>query len=90
MDNTVVKSMLDTVEKVFEATHKTISSMENGQRMQVKNLVQSVSESLSMDSKQTLPLVNHYLQHTNIAYVTRGKNGGVIKGTRPAKPVSQV
>lgn len=85
--STSVKSMLETVERVFQATHVAVSALQDGQRMQVKELAQSVSLTVGMEPKYVLPFVNHYVHHTNVVYVTRGKKGGVVKGVRPAKQV---
>ena len=77
--------MLETVERVFHAAHVTVSGMQDGQRMQVKELAQAVSLSVGLEAKQVLPFVTHYLHNTDIAYVTRGKKGGIVKGTKPLK-----
>jgi hypothetical protein len=42
---------------------------------------------LGQDPKEVLAFVNYFAHKTDIAYVTRGKNGGVVKGTKPVKVV---
>lgn len=83
--STSVKSMLETVERVFQSAHTVVSGMQDGQRMQVKELAQTVSLSVGLEAKHVLPFVTHYLHNTDIAYVTRGKKGGIVKGVKPLK-----
>ena len=52
-----------------------------------KELAQAVGTAVTMEPKQVLGFVNHFAHNTDIAYVTRGKNGGIIRGTKPAKVV---
>lgn len=83
-----VKSMLETVEAIFQTAQSAVSVMQHGERMQVKELTQAVSSTLSMDPKNVLPFVNYYIHNTDLVYVTRGKNGGIIRGTRTEKTVT--
>lgn len=78
--------MLETVERIFEATHATVDSMNDGERLQLKELAQTVGLAVAMEPKHVLGFVNHFVHNSDIAYVTRGKNGGVIKGVKTAKP----
>ena len=83
--NANIKSMLEDMERILEAAHTTISSMQPGNRKQIKELAQDVGMALGQDPKEVLAFVNYYAHKTDIAYVTRGKNGGIIKGTKPVK-----
>jgi hypothetical protein len=83
--NVNIKSMMETVERIFEAAHVTIESMSVGDRIQIKELAQTVALAVAMEPKHVLGFVNHFAHHTDIAYVTRGKNGGIIRGTKPVK-----
>lgn len=85
--NTSVQPMLETVEKIFTAAHTIVESLQVGERIQVKELAQSVGLAVAMDPKHVLGFVNHFAHNTELAYVTRGKNGGVIRGARPVKVV---
>lgn len=85
MSNANIKTMMETVQSVFDAAHAAIESMSVGQRIQIKELAQTVGLAVAMEPKHVLGFVNHFVHHTDIAYVTRGKNGGVIRGTKPAK-----
>lgn len=83
---------METVQSVFEAAHAAIESMAVGERIQIKELAQTVGLAVAMEPKHVLGFVNHFVHHTDIAYVTRGKNGGVIRGVKPAsstKPVKK-
>ena len=73
--------------QVFEAAQQAIESMQDGERIQIKQLAQVVGLAVAKDPKEVLGFVNHFAHDTSLAYVTRGKNGGIIKGTKPAKVV---
>ena len=87
MSNADIKEMLATIEPVLETAHQIVSKLNDGERIQIKKLAQDVGNTLSLDPKEILGFVNHFAHNTKIAYVTRGKNGGVVKGVRPAKVV---
>lgn len=86
-NNANIKSMLETVERIFEAAQVVIEGMATGDRIQIKELAQTVALSVGMEPKNVLGFVHHFAHNTDVAYVTRGKHGGVIKGTRTAKVV---
>lgn len=74
-------------QRVYEAAESTIQSMQDGERVQIKQLAQVVGSALSEDPKVVLGFVNYFAHHNSLAYVTRGKNGGIIRGSRPIKVV---
>lgn len=82
--------MLETVDRIFEATASTLSTMNDGERIQLKELAQTVGLAVAMEPKHVLGFVNHFVHNSDVAYVTRGKNGGVIKGVKSAKPAKTV
>jgi hypothetical protein len=84
-NNPNIQSMLETAERIFVATHQVLSAVADGGRIQIKELAKTVGLMIGMEPKLVLNFVNHYVHHTDIAYVTRGKNGGVIKGQKPIK-----
>lgn len=73
--------------QVFAAAEQVIETMQDGERIQIKQLAQTVGVALSTDPKHVLGFVNHFAHDNSLSYVTRGKNGGIIKGTKPAKIV---
>lgn len=75
------------VEEVLQATRTVVEAMQPGERKQIKELAQLVGSMLSKEPKEVLNLISLFAHNTNIAYVTRGKNGGVVKGVRPARTV---
>lgn len=85
--NLDVEQMLADIKPILEATHTAIAAMADGERIQIKDLAQTVGLAVAKSPKEVLSFVNHFAHHTNIAYVTRGKNGGIIKGVKPAKVV---
>ena len=64
-----------------------MKTMTEGDRIQIKQLAQTVGLAVAKDPKDVLGFVNHFAHHTSLAYVTRGKNGGIIKGVRPVRVV---
>jgi len=87
MSNANVQSMTETANRIFEAANTIVESMKSGERKQIKELAVDVGSAIGMEPKRILGFVNHFAHETNIAYVTRGKNGGLIKGSRPVKVV---
>lgn len=85
--NKEIKTMLETVETVFNATHTALSSMQDGERTSLKDLAKTVGLSVSLDPKQVLKFVDHFVHNTTVAYVARGQNGGIVKGVKTAKTV---
>ena len=84
-NNANIRSMLETVERIFEAAQLVVENMSDGDRIQIKELAQRVASAVSLEPKNVLSFVHHFAHNTDVAYVTRGKHGGIIKGTRPAK-----
>jgi hypothetical protein len=87
MSSKDVESITAYSKQVYEAAENAVAAMQDGERMQIKQLAQAVGTALSEDPKKVLGLVNLYAHVTSLAYVTRGKNGGIIRGTKPAKVV---
>lgn len=85
--NTDVQEMLVDIQRVLEAAHTVIESMQLGERKQIKTLAQDVGAIVGKEPKEVLGYVNDFAHHTKIAYVTRGKNGGIIRGVKPVKVV---
>ena len=82
-----IEVMLTFSRQVFEAAQNVVASMKDGDRVQIKTLAQTVGLAMSKDPKDIFGFVNHFAHNTTIAYVTRGKKGGVVKGVRPVKVV---
>lgn len=87
MSSKDVERMTAFSKQVYEAAELALAGMKDGERMQIKDLAQTVGQTLSEDAKKVLGLVNLFVHDTSLAYVTRGKNGGIIKGTKPVKVV---
>ncbi|CAB4196853.1 hypothetical protein UFOVP1290_373 [uncultured Caudovirales phage] len=87
------KQMVEVVESILKASHSAVEAMADGDRTQVKELAKTVALSLSMEPKHVLSFVDYYVHNSDVVYVSRGKNGGVVRGTKPAKtdkPVKKV
>lgn len=78
--------MMSTVGRIFEATEATLNGMKDGERMQLKELTETVSSAVNMDAKYVLGFVSHFVHNTDMAHVLRGKKGGVIKGAKVVRP----
>lgn len=85
--NINILNMLETVQNIFEATNSVISNMNDGDRIQLKELAQTVGMAVAMEPKHVLSFVNYFVHNSDIVYVTRGKNGGVVKGNKVSKIV---
>ena len=81
-----MQSMLETAKSIFNAAQTIVDGMPDGTRKQIKELACEVATAVSLEPKQVLGFVLHFAHHTNVAYVTRGKNGGLVKGTKTIKP----
>lgn len=86
-NNTDVKDIMVDIESVLVATHGVVAAMQPGERKQIKELANDVGAVMGKDPKEVLGFVNHFAHKTKIAYVTRGKHGGLVRGTRPVKVV---
>ena len=83
--NKNIRQQLESVEKMFVATHASLDAMADGDRIQLKELAKIVGLAVAMEPKHVLAFVSHYVHNTDIAYITRGKKGGIIKGARAVK-----
>ncbi len=83
--NANVKSQLEVVERIFNATFSILDKMADKDRMQIKKLAQEVATTVNMKPEVVLGFVNYFAHNNDIAYVTRGKHGGIIKGVMPVK-----
>jgi hypothetical protein len=87
MSSKDVERMTAFSQQCYEAAEHAIEAMQDGDRIQIKQLAQVVGLAVAKDPKEVLGFVHHYAHDNSLAYVTRGKNGGIIKGTKPAKVV---
>jgi hypothetical protein len=87
MSTNDIQTMTETAKSIFEATGAIIDKMQDGDRKQIQELADEVGSAVSMESKKVLGFVSHFIHNSSVVYVSRGKNGGIIKGIRPAKVV---
>jgi hypothetical protein len=87
MSNTNIQEIMKDIERVMEATHTVVETMQVGDRKQLKVLAQEVAALVSKSPKEIVSFVNHFAHNTSIAYVSRGKNGGIVRGVRQFKVV---
>jgi hypothetical protein len=83
------KEMLVNVAKVFDATESAILGLKEDSRILMTDLSAAVSLAVAMEPKDVTEFVRYFVRNTNLVFVTRGKNGGVIKGTKPVKVVKE-
>jgi hypothetical protein len=82
-----VQALDETSNRIWNAAYDIVSAMKDGDRKQIKDLATDVGAAVGMEPKKVLGFVNHFAHETKIAYVTRGKKGGLIRGPRPVKVV---
>lgn len=82
-----VESMLQEIGLILTATETNIESLSEGERIQMKDLAAAVGLAVAKEPKAVLNFVNHYVHNTALAYVTRGKKGGIIRGVKPVKAI---
>ncbi len=85
--STKIEEMTAFSKQCYEAAEHAIKSMKDGERIQIKQLAQTVGLAVAKDAKIVLGFVNYFAHETDLAYVTRGKNGGIIKGVKPVRVV---
>jgi hypothetical protein len=86
-NNSSIPEILKDIETVMEATRGIVETMQVGERKKLKELTMDVSLLVARAPKEISGWVNHFAHSTDIAYVTRGKNGGIVRGTRPVKTI---
>ena len=85
--NTDIETCVTVARQAFEAAQHVIDGMKDKERIQIKDLAKDVGLALALDPKQVLGFVNHFAHNNGSSYVTRGKNGGIIKGVKPVRIV---
>ena len=81
------KSMIETISSVLSTAESTFSGMPEKGRIQLKELAQTVAAATGIEVKDALTFVTYFARNTDLGYVSRGKNGGLIRGSRPIKPM---
>lgn len=84
---TKTNKVIEKFQTICDAAQTIIDPMNDGERKQIKEIAEAVATSLQMETKRVLNCVNDFLHETEVGYVSRGKNGGFIKGKRAAKIV---
>ncbi len=79
-------SMMTIVNSVFTTINSTISEMADGDRHQLKDLSKIISDKTGADMETASAFVDYFSHNTNMGYVSRGKRGGFVKGSKPSKP----
>lgn len=80
-----VNSMIQTVSSIFNTVGSIVDAMNDGDRMQLKELAQAVSDKSGVNPQDSLTFVTYFARNTTSGYVSRGKNGGFIKGQKKLK-----
>lgn len=83
------QSMIQSVSSIFTSAEKILEAMPNGSRVQLKELAQSVSANSDLNPKDVLTFVTHFARNTDLGYVSRGKNGGLIRGTKQTSKITK-
>lgn len=80
-----VNSMIQNVSSIFNTIGTVVDGMADGNRMQLKELAQAVSDKSGSNPQDVLTFVTYFARNTDLGYVSRGKNGGFIKGQKKDK-----
>jgi hypothetical protein len=83
--NTKSKEILETVSRVIASAESSLQGMKDGERISLKDLTSLVALNCDMEAKHIIGFVTYFAHNTDLAHVTRGKNGGVVKGQPSAK-----
>lgn len=88
MSKQTVDDAIEVSKKYYTATQAIIDSMPDKARKQIKDMAEAVAVAVGEEPKEVYAFVSWYAHRPNNGgYVTRGKNGGFIKGVRPVKQV---
>lgn len=85
--NNDVETLTSTAHTIFDAINNIASTMNDKDRMRVEDLAKKVSKTVSMDVKDVLGFINLFGKKSTVAHITRGANGGFVKGQKPVKMV---
>ena len=85
--NNDVETMTARANTIFNAINTIVGEMADQDRMRVEDLAKKVSKTVSLDIKEVLGYVNDFGKKASVGYITRGANGGYVKGQRPVKTV---
>ena len=88
MSKQTVDEAMEVTKKYYTATQPNIDSMPEKARKHIKDMAEAVAVAVDEEPKEVYAFVSWYAHRPNNGgYVTRGKNGGFIKGVRPVKQV---
>jgi hypothetical protein len=86
---------MNTIERVqqqdksiYDATFTIINGMTDGQNKPIDTLTEEVNKTVDMPFNNLRSFVAHFAKAAeadSLCYVSKGKHGGVVKGTRPVK-----
>lgn len=83
--NTEETSVYSGMNEVFEVTKKIIDTMQQGERIAVKDLADKVNAGLNGSGKNVSALVQMFVKKYPAVSVEVGRNGGVYKGGKPKR-----
>ena len=80
-----VNSMIQSVSSIFNSAQSFVDRLSDGNRIQLKELAKNVAEETNQNPQDVLTFVTYFARNSDSGYVSRGKNGGFVKGERKAK-----
>lgn len=84
------QSMIEKVNSIISTAQSMAESMPSNGRIQLKEFAKNVATSAGVDAKDALAFVTFFARNTDLGYVSRGKNGGFVRGTKPTKPAPKL
>lgn len=81
-----LEQMVESVGTIMNAAQTVVDDMSVNDRMPVKDMAKTVGLALAVEPSVIFPFVNYFAHNTKEGYVSAGKTGGFIKGTRKTAP----
>lgn len=85
ISSNATNKVIEKFQTICEAAQTVVDKMKDKERKQVKEIADEVAKVLQKETKRVLNTVNDFLHETECGYVSRGKHGGFIKGTKAVR-----
>lgn len=82
MSNSIIKNVLDELDKLFQATEESLNEWKGDGNLQFPVLLKTLTVKLNWDEKQSRendPVVRLYVRKHPDWHVTRGAHGGIMR-----------
>lgn len=83
--NNDIATITERATTIFTATQSFIMEMNIGDRISLKKMAAKIGPSINMEPATILPYVADFARNNSLSYVSAGKYGGCVRGTRQLK-----